>query len=250
LTTTSNIVNTTGQELAIIDESVGILLPGLENLSTDCTRLRIEHNQSKTTCERIISQTNESKIKFNEDNEKLLQCVQSQNQTEQELDGTKKLYTSINTLLLDERSTMIFSFRINTEEIHSSFSMYSPPFKTSSYGYSFILRVCSTNGYLSIYLTLLRTDFDRILTYPFPYNISLCLYDQSGQGKHITSIIEPARNSSSFARPTSEKNNEVGITQFCRLNTLTDVPSIHLKDGGFFIHIFFDFMNTGPISIT
>jgi hypothetical protein len=154
-----------------------------------------------------------------------------------------------NIRLLNMDGTTIFPFRIHSEEIYSSFSMSSPPFKTSPYGYSFILRVCSTNEYLSIYLTLLRTDFDQILTYPFPYNISLCLYDQSGQGKHITSIIEPAQNSSSFARPTSEKNNEVGITQFCRLNSLTDVQSVYLKDGGFFIHIFFDFMNTGPIPI-
>jgi len=99
-------------------------------------------------------------------------------------------------------------------------------------------------GSLSIYLTLLRSDFDPILFYPFPYNISLRLCDQSGQGKHIESTIKSNPNSPSFARPTSERNNEIGITQFCPLNYLTDVRSSYLKDGVFFIRIFFDFMNT------
>src|ERR1700722_15240521 len=100
-------------------------------------------------------------------------------------------------------------------------------------------------GSLSIYLTLLRSDFDPILFYPFPYNISLRLWDQLGQGKHIESTIKSNPNSPSFARPTSERNNEVGITKFCPLNYLTDVQSIYYKDGIFVIRIFFDFMNTG-----
>ncbi|CAF3419203.1 unnamed protein product, partial [Rotaria sp. Silwood2] len=84
-----------------------------------------------------------------------------------------------------------------------------------------------------------------ILLYPFTYNIYLCLCDQSKQKKHIVSIIKPDANSLSFVRPTSEKNDEVGITKFCPLNFLKNVQSIYLKDSVFFIRIFIDFMNTG-----
>jgi hypothetical protein len=101
--------------------------------------------------------------------------------------------------------------------------------------------------YLSIYIALLRSDFDSILFYPFPYNISLCLCDQSGQGKDITSIITADPKSSSFARPTSEKNNEIGVVKFCPLNYLRNAESIYLKDGIFFIRVFIDFLNTGAM---
>ncbi len=159
-----------------------------------------------------------------------------------------------NICLLDNDGSMIFPFHKQSEEINSSFSISSPTFRTSTFGYSFELRVCSTmqdnRAYLSIYITLLRSDFDPILFYPFPYNISLCLCDQSAQGKDIVSTIKPDSNSSAFARPTSEQNNEIGTTEFCPLNYLTDKKSIYLKDGVFFIRISFDFMNNGPIPIS
>ncbi len=257
LTSIPNVVSKMVQEMNAIQESVDKVLPGLNTLSNDCTRLKSEHDQSKSTAEVVISQMNETKKKFNEDTEELLKCIESQNQTEKEVDDTKKLYLSTSILLLDTDCTMIFSFHRQNDEINSPFSIYSPTFKTSPYGYLFILRVCSifesskeNQGYLSIYITLLRSDFDQILFYPFPYNISLCLCDQSGQRKHIISTITPDPNSSSFARPTSEKNNEIGIIKFCPLNYLTEAQSIYLRDGVFFIRIFIDFLNTGSIPFT
>jgi hypothetical protein len=201
-----------------IQESVDILSLGIETLSDDCIRLRSEHNQMKTTGELSVSQSSNPK-------------------------------------LLDATGTMTFPFNKHHSDINSPFSMYSQTFKTSPFGYSFILHVCSTmdfttnenKEYLSIYIALLRSDFDSILFYPFPYNIFLSLCDQSGQGKHITSIIISDPKSSSFARPTSEKNNEVGVVKFCPLNYLRNAESIYLKDGVFFIRVFIDFLNTGAM---
>ena len=140
--------------------------------------------------------------------------------------------------LIGTDSTTIFPFHIRFEDINSPFSIHSPKFKTAPHGYLFILRVCSTidstNEYLSIYITLLCGDYDPILFYPFPYNIILSLYDQSGEGKHITTIIKADENRSYFARPTGENNNEVGIMKFCPLSYLTDDKSVYLKDGVFF----------------
>jgi hypothetical protein len=244
--TASNIVSNKTQEIKAIEESVDILSPVLTTVLDDCTRLRSEHDQIKSRCETNISQINETKKIFNADNEKFLSCVQSQNEMDKQLEDVNKLYASTHILSLDEDGSMTFSFRRSSEEINSSFSMYSPTFRTAPYGYLFILRVCSTmkdnQPYLSIYITLLRSDFDPILFYPFSYNISLCLCDQSGQGKHIISTIKPDSNSSAFARPISERNDEIGINEFCPLNYLTDIQSIYLKDGVFFIRISIDFM--------
>ena len=154
--------------------------------------------------------------------------------------------------VLDADNTTAFYFKKQHHEMKSPFSIYSSIFKTSTYGYLFKLRISSTiqsanenQGYLSIYITLLRGESDPILLYPFPYNIYFCLCDQSGQKKHIQSTLKPDRTSPSFARPTSEKNPEIGIKNFCPLNYLTDAQSIHLIDGVFFIRVFIDFINNG-----
>jgi hypothetical protein len=162
-----------------------------------------------------------------------------------------------NVKILHNDGTITFVFTRNYDEMKLPFSIYSPIFKTSPYGYPFVLRLCSTiepdnenQGYLSIYITLLRGEYDSILIYPFPYNISFCLCDQSGEKKDIISILNADSNSSSLNRPISERNNEVGITKFCPLNYLTNNQSIYLKDGVFFVRIFADFMDANQIPFT
>jgi hypothetical protein len=157
-----------------------------------------------------------------------------------------------NVKILHNDGTITFVFTRNYDEMTSPFSIYSPIFKTSPYGYSFVLRLCSiiepeneNQGYLSIYITLLRGEYDSILIYPFSYNISFSLCDQSGQKKDIISILNVDSNSSSFARPISEKNNEIGIIKFCPLSYLTNAQNTYLKDGIFFIKVLVDFLGNG-----
>ncbi|CAF3359077.1 unnamed protein product [Rotaria sp. Silwood1] len=171
---------------------------------------------------------------------------------EKQIDHINKLQIITKTFTLDSDSTATFAFIKHSHEMNVPFSIYSPRFKTSQFGYCFMIRVCSTiisenenQEYLSIYITLLRGEFDPILLYPFPYNIYLCLCDQSNQRKHIVSIIKADANKLSFMRPTSEKNDEVGIIKFCPLNFLKNGQNNYLKDDIFFIRIFIDFMNNG-----
>ena len=252
-----NVISNIGQELTNIITSIDTVSPGIATLSNENTRLRSEHNQTKSTYETIFPQMFETKKVSNELNEKVNKYGESHNDIERDLDNTKKLYLATKTPSLDTDGTMTFSFTKTSDEMKSPFSIYSSIFKTSPFGYPFILRICSTiesanenQGYLSIYITLLRGEFDPILFYPFPYNIYFCLCDQSGQKKHIQSTLKPDRTSPSFARPTSERNPEIGIKNFCLLNSLTDAQSIYLKDGVFFVRIFIDFMDTNQIPFT
>ena len=253
LITRSNVNTSLVQERKLIDESVDAITPGLDNLLQDSTRLKTDRDDFNTKTERIISNLDTTKKMFNDDQQEVLKCVQSLDQTDKELEETKNLYISKNISLLDDNYSIIFLFHKTLEDLNSPFSIHSPKFKTAPHGYLFILRVCSTidstNEYLSIYITLLCGDYDPILFYPFPYNIMLSLYDQSGEGKHITTIIKADENRSYFARPTGENNNEVGIMKFCPLSYLTDGKSVYLKDGVFFIRTFVDFMNTGSILV-
>ncbi|CAF3437037.1 unnamed protein product [Rotaria socialis] len=84
---------------------------------------------------------------------------------------------------------------------------------------------------------------DSILVFPFPYDIYVCLCDQSRQKKDIELVIKPGDNVSAFNRPSSDRNSEVGIVKFCPLSFLKDPGSSYLKDGVFCIRVYIDFMN-------
>jgi hypothetical protein len=244
ITRSSRLIQTQ-REITAIEESIVILLSVIETLSNDSTRLKSEYDQTKLIYERTMSQMTQSKKMLNENAEKLVSYERWQDETDKEMNEAKKLFVIAKMLLLDIDGTITFSFNKFNPEMNSIFSSI---FKTSPCGYSFILRLCSTNEnqeYLSIFIALVRSDFDNILVYPFPYNISLCLYHQSGERKHIVSTLIADPKSPSFVRPTSERNDEIGITKFCPLNYLTDEQNAYVKDGVFFIRVFFDFMNTG-----
>ncbi|CAF0733081.1 unnamed protein product [Adineta steineri] len=155
--------------------------------------------------------------------------------------------------LLNTNSSIVFPFHLDQTDINSLFSMYSTLFKTTQVGYSFILRVCSTKDsanqnqqYLSVFISLVRGEFDQLLVFPFPYTIFLYLCDQSGQGKHIISAIKPDSNELALSRPSSEKNDEIGVMNFCPLNCINEAGSIYFKDNVFLIRVFIDFLDTGP----
>ncbi|CAF0808114.1 unnamed protein product [Rotaria sp. Silwood1] len=251
-TTTFNVVSNIEQELTTVQENINTLLPGVENSLNNCARLKSEHDQIKATCDNLTSQRTTVRKMIQDGNEITNKYIQEQNEMEKQIDHINKLQIITKTFTLDSDSTATFAFIKHSHEMNVPFSIYSPRFKTSQFGYCFMIRVCSTiisenenQEYLSIYITLLRGEFDPILLYPFPYNIYLCLCDQSNQRKHIVSIIKADANKLSFMRPTSEKNDEVGIIKFCPLNFLKNGQNNYLKDDIFFIRIFIDFMNNG-----
>ncbi|CAF1427103.1 unnamed protein product, partial [Rotaria sordida] len=170
--TITSVVSDMKQELITVQENVNILLPEVERSLNNCTRLKSEHDQIKTTCDNLIQQKNTVGKMIKDDNEKVNKCIQEQNDMEKQIDDTKKLQLYTKTLSLDTDSTMTFSFIKHPHEINLPFSIYSSQFKTSIFGYNFMLRICSTiisgnenQEYLSIYITLLRGEFDEILLY-------------------------------------------------------------------------------------
>ena len=226
--------------------NIDTLSSGCEIVADDMTRLKIEEGQIKTNSEQNLSVIEELKKQENDDEKKFKKLLESQTDMQKELEDIKIKREESQVLILDAHSTTTLYFNYpNT----SFFSLESSKFKTSQYGYLFMLRVCSTieskQEYLSVFLTLYNSEYSNIISYPFSYNIHLALWDQSNQQKHIVSIVKPDQTSSSFTRPTSEKNDEFGIKKFCLLKYLTDSQSRYLRDGRFFVRVFIDFLNTG-----
>ena len=82
-------------------------------------------------------------------------------------------------------------------------SLYSAPFYTGHHGYKMCLRLymdgdgSGRGTHLSFFLTLMRGEYDALLTWPFRQTVTLTLLDQDRQ-KDIFQSFRPDPSSSSF----------------------------------------------------
>ena len=119
-------------------------------------------------------------------------------------------------------------------------SLYSAPFYTSRHGYKMCLRLymdgdgSGKGTHLSFFLTLMRGEYDALLTWPFRQTVTLILIDQDRQ-KDIFLSFRPDPLSSSFQRPINDMNVASGCPQFVRLSIL-DNPS-YVRDDTMFLKV-------------
>ena len=117
-------------------------------------------------------------------------------------------------------------------------SLYSAPFYTSRHGYKMCLRLymdgdgSGKGTHLSFFLTLMRGEYDALLTWPFRQTVTLMLLDQDKQ-KDIFQSFRPDPSSSSFQRPINEMNVASGCPKFAPLSILEN--SSYVKDDTMFM---------------
>ena len=117
-------------------------------------------------------------------------------------------------------------------------SLYSAPFYTSRHGYKMCLRLymdgdgSGKGTHLSFFLTLMRGEYDALLSWPFRQTVTLMLLDQDKQ-KDIFQSFRPDPSSSSFQRPINEMNVASGCPKFAPLSIM-DNPS-YVKDDTMFM---------------
>ena len=117
-------------------------------------------------------------------------------------------------------------------------SLYSAPFYASRHGYKMCLRLymdgdgSGKGTHLSFFLTLMRGEYDALLTWPFRQTVTLMLLDQDRQ-KDIFQSFRPDPSSSSFQRPINEMNVASGCPKFAPLSVLEN-PS-YVKDDTIFM---------------
>lgn len=127
-------------------------------------------------------------------------------------------------------------------------SIYSEPFYSSPTGYKFRMRCylygdgTARNTHMSLFIALMRSPYDPILSWPFKYKVTFCLFDQSGQGEHIIESFRPDPRSNSFERPRCDMNIASGIPKFITLEKLM-LPGKYIVDNVMFIKCLINFMN-------
>jgi hypothetical protein len=131
--------------------------------------------------------------------------------------------------------------------------IYSLPFYSST-GYKMRALLCPWRNanaqytHMSLYFMLMQGEYDNILKFPFEYSVAFCLYDQTGQNRHIINSFRPDTTSNSFQRPCSEMNIPSGIPQFCPLEIIQRVENPFVKNDTMFIKILVDFYKL-PLSV-
>jgi len=95
----------------------------------------------------------------------------------------------------------------------------SSPFytdRTESYGYKLKISVeangsgSAKNAYLSVFIVVMKGEYDAILPWPFKKKVQFTLIDQQedpAQRENITRHFIAGKNSESFGRPKNKKNN-------------------------------------------
>jgi hypothetical protein len=136
-------------------------------------------------------------------------------------------------------------------------SIYSSAFYSSISGYKLCVRLylngdgTARGSYLSIFLVILRGQYDTLLKWPFSYRVSFCLCDQrtiietngTAQPKHIIESFRPDTNSISFQQPRSSMNIASGIPKFYSLEKFNQPPetNLYVLNDTIFIKTLIDF---------
>ncbi|CAF1552207.1 unnamed protein product [Didymodactylos carnosus] len=134
-------------------------------------------------------------------------------------------------------------------------SIYSPPFYSSPTGYKMRIRLYlhgdgnARGTHMSLFFLLMHGPFDAILKWPFEFKVTFCLYDQSGQQRHIIDSFKPDIKSNSFQRPRSEMNIASGIPKFFPLPTILHDDK-YIKGDTMYIKCLIDFGNLSEIILS
>ena len=133
--------------------------------------------------------------------------------------------------------------RIQEAKSGGQISFSSPPFYLNQNGFKISSRIylngdgTGRNTHLSLFIVILKGEFDSLLKWPFKQKVRFILFDQSESKKHVVDEFKPDLNSLSFKRPISEFNMASGLPLFCSLAKLMSTDYEFIKDNTMFIMI-------------
>ncbi|CAF3111634.1 unnamed protein product [Rotaria sp. Silwood2] len=129
-------------------------------------------------------------------------------------------------------------------------SIYSPMFYSSPTGYKMRTRLYlhgdgnARRTHMSLFFLLMKGEYDALLVWPFSYKVTFCLFDQTGNNRHIIDSFRPDVKSSSFQRPVNDANIASGIPKFFPLPMIQQDDNPYVRDDTLFIKIIVDLNET------
>lgn len=123
-------------------------------------------------------------------------------------------------------------------------SLFSPAFMTSPAGYQLCVRLYPNGDglgrgtHISLFLVVMKGEFDALLPWPFRQKVTLSMLDQSlADPHHVSETFRPDPSSSSFQRPLQQMNVASGCPLFFPLRSLMQSGCSHLRDDTIYIKI-------------
>ena len=132
-------------------------------------------------------------------------------------------------------------------------SIYSPMFYSSPNGYKMRARLYlhgdgnARRTHMSLFFLLMKGDYDALLQWPFGYKVTFCLFDQTGNNRHIIDSFRPDTKSNSFQRPKTDANIASGIPKFFPLPMIQQDDNPYVRDDTLFLKIIVDLNDTPKI---
>ena len=155
-------------------------------------------------------------------------------------EATRKLEEKINVLernmMFSEGNDGLFTWKIESfsellrlAETFKQTDIYSSPFYR--YGYKCKLNLCPNgngdgeNTHLSIFIIVMKGEYDAILTWPFNKNVTLTLIDQQKDANARENIVkflfaDPSKRG--CARPVENQSAEWGFQRFASHENLQE----------------------------
>ena len=115
-----------------------------------------------------------------------------------------------------------FSQRMEDARSGKYTSIFSLPFYSSRYGYKMCLRLymlgdgIGKGTHISLFLVIMKGEFDDILQWPFTRKVSFRLINQHHR-RDVVDVFQPDPMSSSFQRPKTDMNVASGCPHFISL---------------------------------
>jgi hypothetical protein len=91
--------------------------------------------------------------------------------------------------------------------------------------------------HISIYLILMRGNYDAILNWPFNHQIIFGLYDLTNQKNHIIEAFQSDINSICFQQPQDEMNMASGIPKFIPRSRIQQDHSPYICEDSMYIKV-------------
>lgn len=101
---------------------------------------------------------------------------------------------------------------------------------------------------MSIFLILMKGDYDACLTWPFYYRIIFVVHDQSDKKCHLIGSFITDPQSNACQRPQLDMNIIGGIEKFFNLAIFKQKNSPYVKENAIFIQVIIDF-NRAPAAL-
>lgn len=121
----------------------------------------------------------------------------------------------------------VSNFSVRCAELKNNLSTYSPPFYTSQYGYKCCVRLAvkwrHEQYFLSLFILLMKGEYDDILEWPFDGKITLGVLDYSNScpKQHVIDSVVSNPELQAFQRPQGHRNEKsFGFTYFHPLEAL------------------------------